>query len=209
MLGTGWRLRWTAVAMAAVTAAALSGAGAVPAGAAPAAGPVLKLIAAQHNITVPSFGGQVSLDPRIWVASLGSAFQLDIQRADYAAPLTVTQVVQQAGGGTAQIPWPASVVGTIPAALLHFVHLTVKNAHGKVVASTTFDFCPDSYDPERAVPDSPASSPYPQVCSADPFPQGLVWGIAKGWAADPAEAYGQQYQLKPGNYTVTESITPA
>ena len=209
MLRTGWRLRWAAMAMAGVTAAALSGAGAGPAGAAPAAGPEVKLIAAQHSITVSSYGGQVYLDPGIWVASLGSALQLDIQRADYAAPLTVTQVVQQAGGGTTQIPWPASVVGQVPAALLHFVHLTVKNARGKVVGSDTLDFCPDSYDPERAAPASPATSPYPQVCSADPFPQGLVWGIAKGWAADPAEAAGLQYQLRPGNYTVTESITPA
>jgi hypothetical protein len=193
--------------MAGVTAAALSGAGAGPAGAAPAAGPEVKLIAAQHSITVSSYGGQVYLDPGIWVASLGSALQLDIQRADYAAPLTVTQVVQQAGGGSTQIPWPASVVGQVPAALLHFVRLTVRNARGKVVGSNTLDFCPDGYDPERAVPASPATSLYPQVCSADPFPQGLVWGIAKGWAADPAEAAGLQYQLKPGNYTVTESIT--
>jgi len=201
--------------MAGVTAAAVSGAGAGPAGAGagpagagPAAGPEVRLIAAQGSITERSYGGEVYLDPGIWVASLDSALQLDIQRPDYAAPLTVTQVVRLAHGGTAQIPWPASVVGTVPAALLHFVHLAVRNARGRVVASDTLDFCPDAADPERAVPDSPATSAYPQVCSADPFPKALVWGITKGWADDPAEPAGLQYPLQPGHYTVTESITP-
>jgi Lysyl oxidase len=219
MLRTGWRLG-TAATMLAGLAASMAVAG-VPAGAAAAAGakaaagaaapggPEVRLIAAQANLTVGSYGGQVFLDPGIWVASLGSALQLDLQRADYSSPLTVTQVISQPGGSTTQIPWPSSVVGAVPSGLVNFIHLTVRNARGKAVASGQLDFCPDSYDPERAVADSPASSPYPQTCVADPFPKSLVWGISRGWAVDPAESSGgSSLQLAPGRYTVTENITP-
>jgi hypothetical protein len=202
---TGWRLRCAAVAVAGLTAALL---GSGTAGAVPASGPQVKLIAAQNSITVPRYGHFVFLDPGIWVASLGSALQLDVQRADYSTPLTVTQVVHHPGGGTRQIPWPASVVGKIPTGLRKFVHMTVKDATGKVVASSNMEFCPNSFDPERASPDSPVSSPYPQLCVGDPFPKSLVWGVAKGWAVDPAEQAFTLLRLSLGHYTVTDSITP-
>ena len=209
MTRRGWRSRWTALAAAGLTAAAMSGAGpGAVAGAASASGPQVKLIAAQKSITVPRYGRQVYLDPGIWVASLGSAFQLDLQRADYSTPMTVTQVVHLPGGGTQQIPWPSSVVGTIPGALKKFVNLTVTNSRGKAVASENLGFCPDTYDPERATTDSPATSPYPQECVGDPFPRSLVWGIARGWAADPAEQAFRPMKLALGHYTVTETIMP-
>lgn len=209
MTRRGWRSRWTAVAAAGLTAAAMSGAGpGAAAGAAAASGPQVKLIVAQKSLTVPRYGRQVYLDPGIWVASLGSAFQLDLQRADYSTPMTITQVVHVPGGGTQQIPWPSSVVGTIPSALKKFVHLTVTNSGGKVVATENMGFCPDTYDPERATTDSPATSPYPQECVGDPFPKSLVWGIARGWAADPAEQTFRPMKLALGHYTVTETIMP-
>ena len=88
-----------AVAVAAATPAGPALAGTQAAG----QGPVVKMIAAQNNITVARYGRQVYLDPGIWVASLGSAFQLDLQRPDYSTPMTVTQVVGLPGGGTQQI----------------------------------------------------------------------------------------------------------
>jgi hypothetical protein len=204
MKRTGWRARWAAIAAASLAASAVS----VPvAAAAPAPGPEIKMIAAQNNITVSRFGRQVYLDPGIWMASLRSAFQLDLQRPDYSTPMTVTQVVSLPGGGTQQIPWPASVIGTVPGALKDFVRMTVRNSAGKVVASSRMDFCPDSYDPERASPSSPATSPYPQECVGDPFPKSLVWGIARGWAVDPAEQV-RPVKLALGHYTVTETIMP-
>jgi Lysyl oxidase len=209
MTRRGWRSRWTAVAAAGLTAAAMSAAGpGTVAGAASASGPQVKLIVAQKSITVPRYGRQVYLDPGIWVASLGSAFQLDLQRADYSTPMAITQVVHLPGGGTQQIPWPSSVVGTIPSALKKFVHLTVTNSGGKVVATENMGFCPDTYNPERATPDSPATSPYPQFCVGDPFPRSLVWGLARGWAADPAADSFRPLRLALGHYTVSESITP-
>jgi hypothetical protein len=207
MKWTGWRPRWAAITAAILAAAAACGPVAA-AGAAAALGPQIKLVAAQNSITVPRYGRQVFLDPGIWVASLGSAFQLDVQRPDYTAPLTVTQVISLPGGGTQQVAWPASVVGKIPTGLPDFVHLTVRNSGGTVVATSRLEFCPDSYDPERASPSSPATSPYPQECVGDPFPKSLVWGIARGWGVDPAEENPQPVKLALGHYSVTETITP-
>ena len=150
MKRTGWRPRWAALAAASLAAAAVC-APVTAAGAATSPGPEVKLIAAQNSITVPRYGHQVFLDPGIWVASLGSALELDVQRPDYATPMSVTQVVHLPGGGTQRIPWPASVVATMPDGPEGLrPDLTVANSHGKVVASSRLEFCPDSYDPERA-----------------------------------------------------------
>ena len=63
-----------AVAMVAVPGSPATAAGQV-------AGPVLKLAAAQHSITLDSFGGQVYLDPGIWVEVLKSPLQFDVRFA--------------------------------------------------------------------------------------------------------------------------------
>jgi hypothetical protein len=208
----------TAGLVVATAASALSGPAAqattVPATAVPAAaaqatpGPVIKLIAAQHTISAPRFGNQVFVNPGIWVAALGAPLQLDVGRASYTTPVTITQVMSQPG-----LP---SQTRTLPAAVLNgwnglknFTSLTIKNKAGRIVATTRMGLCPDTYDPERAIPDSPSTSPYPQQCAAsDPFQLGTVWGIQQGWAVDAAQ-FGRTYRLALGTYRVTVSITPA
>ena len=163
----------------------------------------MKLIVAQKTISLPRFGGQVFLDPGVWVASLGSALQFDVQRVTYLRPVTITQVIHLPGGGTTTVALPRSVLDGFNG-LRNFLGLTVRNSHGKVVARGRIGFCPDTFDPERATPDSPASSPYPQQCAAfDPFQKATVWGIAKGWAVDPFEEVGRAYRLALGTYHVT------
>jgi hypothetical protein len=171
-------------------------------------GPDIKLIAAQHNVTAGRFGNQVFVDPGIWVASLEAPLQLDVGRASYTDPVTVTQIISQPGQPPQTRPLPASILDGWNG-LKNFVSLTVKNKAGKVVAATRLTLCPNSFDPERASPDGPSASPYPQECAAtDPFPIGTVWGIEQGWAVDPAQV-GRTYNLALGTYRVTESITPA
>ena len=169
--------------------------------------PRIKLIAAQRTIDLSRSGGMVAVDPGIWVAALGSALEFDVQRASYSTPLTITQVLHLPSGDESR-SWQASVLESVPLGLLNFLNLTVKNSAGKSVSTSNVLFCPNSFDPERAVPASPSSSPYPTECVSDPFPIGMVWGIQKGWAADPMEAYGPPLlNLKPGTYHITESIT--
>jgi hypothetical protein len=218
---TGWNPRRGALAVAVLALAAISipGAAAVGAAAANASGvpgPTLKLEAAQHSgVTVQSFQGFVQMDPGIWLASLGSALQFEVQRASYTRPVSIAQVIYPPYGGTVRRPLPAALLDGWNG-LRDFLKMTVRNSAGKVVAAPMLTLCPNTYDPERASPDSPATPVYPQLCGQDPFPLSMVWGIAKGWATDPAEYYpnsplgpGPFMRLPLGKYQVTETVTPA
>ncbi len=200
------RLRAAAVAVAGLTAVSVTAPGLPGAAASTPAGPQLKLIPAQNSVKLPRFGHVVFMDPGIWTASLGSALEFDVQRASYTSPLTLTQIIHLPGGGVQQVPFPATLIGRVPSQLRRFLQITVATTRGKVLDSSKVGFCPDSYDPERASPDSPATSPYPQECVADPFPKSLVWGVAKGWAVDPLEENSVGYRLNLGTYKVTETI---
>jgi Lysyl oxidase len=201
-----------AVAAAGLVIATVTSAVSVPTAQATAAqatpGPALKLIAVQHTITAPRFGKQVFVDPGVWLAALGAPLQLDVGRASYRDPVAVTQVISQPGLPPQTRPLPASILDGWNG-LKNFISLTIKNKAGRVVATSRLGLCPDSFDPERARPDSPSASPYPQQCAAsDPFQIGTVWGIQQGWAVD-ATQFGRTYQLALGTYRVTESITSA
>ena len=171
-------------------------------------GPTLKLIAAQHTITVGKFAkSPVYFDPGIWVASLGGPFQLDVKRARYTKPLTITQAIRTPDGSIVQHTLPSKILDSWNG-LRHFLHVTIRNRKGKVIAGNSITFCPDGYQLSRTSPDSARTSDYPLQCSAfDPFSLAEVWGIARGWAVDPA--YFNAYKLHLGTYFYTESIGPA
>ena len=190
------------------------GAGSALGAARPAAaaikGPTLKLIAAQNTITVGKFGkGGVFFDPGIWVASLGGPFQLDVKRASYTKPLTISQAIRTPNGSVVRHALPSKILDSWNG-LRHFLHITIRNRKGKVVASSSLTFCPDGYQLSRTNPGSAKTDNYPQQCSAfDPFSLGEVWGIARGWAVDPSGFFFTPYRLHLGTYRFTESIGPA
>ncbi len=175
-----------------------------------AAGPVVKLIVAQNSITLPSFRGRVYLDPGVYAASIGSALQFDVQRASYTKPITLTQVIYRPGGGTTTRSLPSSLLDGFNG-LRDFLRLSVADTAGQVVASTRPLFCLN-FGPQRAVPDSARTNPYPPGCANDPFPKSLVMGLPRGWAADPA-GFSLSFppptvRLGPGTYKVTATIAP-
>ncbi len=188
-------------------AGASSALGAARPSAATVQGPTLKLIAAQNTIKVDKFGkGPVFFDPGIWVASLGGPFQLDVKRASYTKPLTITQAIKTSGGTTVRHRLPAWTLDSWNG-LRHFLHITIRNHKGKVIDATNVTFCPDGFLLARTNPGSVRTSNYPLQCSAfDPFSIGEVWGIARGWAVDPQQ-FGI-YKLNYGTYTYTETIGP-
>src|SRR5207247_9582588 len=107
------------------------------------------------------------------------------------------QVISEPGMPPQTIPLPASVLDGCNG-LKNFISLTIKNKAGRVVATTRLTLCPDTFDPERASPDSPPTSPYPQQCGAmDPFPIGTVGGIEQAWAVNVAQC-GRTYRLELG-----------
>jgi hypothetical protein len=204
--------RWSLPGAAVVAGLAVAVAGLPGASAASLPGPVLTLEAAQPSVTVDSVQGYVDMDPGIWLASLGSALQFDVRRASYTKPVTITQVIHPPQAQATARPLPATVLDGWNG-LKHFMRMTVRNSAGRVVASPWLTLCPNTYDPERATPDSPPDSPYPQECGQDPFPLSMVRGIAKGWATDPAEYYpnsplgpGPFIWLPDGKYQVTETV---
>ncbi|MGN6175477.1 MAG: hypothetical protein ACTHPS_21390 [Streptosporangiaceae bacterium] len=180
--------------------------GAAPGQAAAAPGPRVKLITAQNSITAQRFGRRVFLDPGIYVASLGSALEFDVQRASYSQPLTITQVIHLPDGSTQSIPLPATVLNGW-SGLRKFLHVKVTNSSGKVVASRTITFCPNDFNPQKATPDADVTSPYTFACNFNPFQLGSVWGVARGWGTDPF-GFGRPFRLSLGTYHVTETIAP-
>jgi len=178
-----------------------------------AAGPTVKLEATSPSVTVDtSFQGYVIMDPGIWVASLGSALQFNVQRPSYTKPVTITQILYLPGGRVTARPLPAGLLDGWNG-LRDFIRMTVRDHNGNVVASPMLTFCPNTFDPQRASPQSPAATPYPPECGTDPFPRSMVWGIAKGWATDPAKDYpfsplgpGPSMRLPLGTYQVTETV---
>jgi hypothetical protein len=203
--------------LAAATTTGVAAAPGLPAAAGQLPRPVVKLEAAQHDITVQAAGGGafVDMDPAIWVASLGVALQFDVRRASYTKPVTITQVIHLPGGPTMTRALPGSLLDGWNG-LKDFVKMTVRNSKGKVVASPELTFCPNSFDAQQATPGSPATSRYPQECGFDPFPLSMVMGVERGWAVDLAADYplsplgpGPFMQLKPGKYKVTDTIGPA
>src|SRR5262249_36842882 len=91
--------------------------------------PGIKLITAQAHLALPTFRRSAFLDPGIWVASLGSALQLDVQRASYTQPVTLTQIIRTPWGTTRYRPLPAAVLDGWKG-LRDFIRLTVRNHSG-------------------------------------------------------------------------------
>jgi len=215
------RAAWLATVLGLATAAAVTGTGAATAGtaalghAATARGPSLRLIITQKTVIVekPKHGREF-IDPGIWASAVGSDLRLDVQRASYTKPVTITQIIKTPWGTTLRRPLPASLLDGWNG-LKNFFLLTIRNSQGKVVATQKLTFCPNSFDAQRASPTSPATDPYPQQCSAfDPFPLGEVWGLTQGWAVDPSATFcffrcpgPPQINLPLGKYSATETIT--
>jgi hypothetical protein len=99
-----------------------------------AAGPTVELEATQPSVTVDSFQGYVTMDPSIWVASLGSALQFDVRRPSYTKPVTITQIIHTPSGPVRARPLPAALLDGWNG-LKGFIQMTVRNRSGKAVAS--------------------------------------------------------------------------
>jgi hypothetical protein len=169
------------------------------------AGPTLKLIAVERLVEAAKFGGWTYIDPDIYLASLGSAFQVDVARASYTQPVQATEIIRTPDG-TVHRSLPSWVMAGWTG-IRHFIRITIRNARGRVVAANELPFCPDSGQLAKATPNSAETDPFPTQCvSGDPFPMGEVWGLSRGWAVD---AYGDiGYHIAVGTYKLTETISP-
>ena len=126
------------------------------------AGPVIKLIAAEHKVTAYKFGKQpVYIDPGIWIASFHSAFQLNVGRPSYIKPVTVTQVIRTRHG-VVRRSLPHWILGGWNG-LRHFARIVVRNSSGRVVARRNLTFCPGGGELAKANPDGAQTSSVPDA----------------------------------------------
>ena len=208
-----WTAHWAAAATVGLTMAATLPGGLAAAARPHPVGPTIKLIVAQKKIDVPRFGkgrnGRVIIDPGVYIAALGAPLEFDAQRAGYAKPVRITEVLHLAGRNVLLRPLPAWT-GKDFQGLNRFIRFTVKNSKGKLVFSQIKPFCPNQGNPQRTGPGSPANSPFPQECASNPFQLGMVYGLQKDWANDPVGSGfffgGQNLKLKLGRYKATIDI---
>lgn len=168
--------------------------------------PTVRLFAAATQITVErGRGGFVWVDPGVWVASVGGAFELRATRPDYDTPVALVQTDATSG----------AVIRTLPPELLEgwsglkdFVHLSVRDGTGRLVSRQAFPFCPNSYYRARLDDQGPVSSEYPYICGGNPFTRGVVWGIDDRWAVNALTDFGLGFDAKRSQYNVRVWVDP-
>ncbi|WP_238152730.1 lysyl oxidase family protein [Kribbella speibonae] len=181
------------VALAAAGASATSSASPAP----------VKLVAGGTDVTLENVDGYgVDLDLGTHVVAGNAPVEVRATRASYSSPVVATQYVH--GKPVRQLP---KGLVTDFSGLGKFLHVTLTDAAGKKVLEKDQTICLNG-DGSRTRPDAPATSPYPDGCTANPFTQGAVWGLQTGWSArtfgDPAPV-----QLAVGKYKATVTVNKA
>ncbi len=170
--------------------------------------PSVRLLRSRGSVTLRPFRERVPLDLGVWVASAGGDFEIHVSKQAYEDPVSASQVDSATKAPLRSIPaedlngWRG---------LDDFLRVNVRNQTGRIVASKTMDFCPNSYERERVDDSGGAVSNYPaQGCrSYFPFTKGMVWGIDRGWAtsANSGISYrSSSVSLKPGDYSATVRV---
>lgn len=170
--------------------------------------PSVRLVNGTDKVTIKrSEGRRAYLDLSTYVAAVGGAFEIWAARPDYDHPVQVLQVVRQNGVIT-RFQLPPNVVDDW-LGLDRFLHVTVTDDAGDVVADRYRGFCPGTGELARLDADGPAIPTYPQSCGGNPFTLGAVWGIDDGWASSAFGYYGAGgFNGPDGHYTATVSIAP-
>ena len=197
------------------TAVAVTGAAtlvALAAGAAGAASPKpqavadvpLKLVAGSTEVTLDKYPDSgIVLDLGTHVVAGKNPIEVRATRKSYSDPVVGSQLVN---GKPKALP--AGMV-TDFGGLAKFLHLTITDAKGKKVYDKDRTFCLNG-EGSRTRPDAPATSPYPEGCSANPFTLGSVWGLQAGWSSNTTGYYDEEtVDLPIGKYTAKLSVNKA
>jgi len=150
------------------------------------------------------------IDTGAYVVAGRSALRIDVTRKSYKDPVRGVQVLTS-HGKRATRTLPKGAVRDF-GGLRDFFTVTVARS-GKTISRRKEPFCPGGYDVQRARPDAPGTSPYPQGgCYANPFTRGAVWGLQAGWSTRAGTSDGEDFpsglKLPDGTYRVTTTIAP-
>jgi hypothetical protein len=163
--------------------------------------PPLKLVAGSTDVTLENVEGYgVDLDLGTHVVAGTAPIEVRAERASYSSPLVATQYVK--GKPARQLP---KGLVTDFSGLGKFLHITLTDASGKKVLDKDQALCLNG-EGSRTRPDAPATSPYPDGCTANPFTQGAVWGLQTGWSARTF-GNGDPVKLAVGKYKATVTVS--
>jgi len=184
--------------------ALLTTTGATGAGRGAPSEPPLRLVAASGSVTLERTEDDpfVFLDLGVHAVAGATPFEIRVSRRSYADPIVAIQYVR---GATRTRRLPDGLLDDF-AGLPGFLHVTLTDRAGEVVAERDQLFCPNSFDPARARPDAPSVSPFPQYCGNNPFTLGAVWGIQAGWSVPTAGQSGTVVRLAEGHYTARVTV---
>lgn len=170
-------------------------------GAAEPALPSVRLIAADDHLTVKRYGKTAWVDPGVWVAATGGAFDLRVSRPDFLSPLDLRQVDPATGEVVRDLP-EDTLAGWN--GLSKFFRLRVEDASGDGMAARKLRFCPAEGSHQRVDDSGPFQPEYPWSCGAwHPLVRGQVWGIDRGWAVHAMGWEGAvPLRVPTGEYTL-------
>lgn len=204
MVGRQRRVRTLAVVLSALMLPAM----ATQANATSAPPPSVRLVSGSDTAVVHLYrNGRYDINFSIYVAATGGSFELWRQRASYDDPVTLSQVVRDAGGTiTDTLPLPglpeSDESGRLPAFLT--TELTKRN--GTPIKDVSRAFCPNDWQGQRVDDSGPSTPTFPFFCWTSPFTRGMVLGIDQGWSTQARPSLGQHLRVDPGTYQLTVSI---
>ncbi|MEU4197784.1 lysyl oxidase family protein [Kribbella sp. NPDC026611] len=149
----------------------------------------------------PEYG--VALDLGTHLVAGNAPIEVRANRASYSSPVVAYQYVNGKKGR--QLP---KGLVTDFNGLGTFLHVTITDSTGKKVVDKDQTICLNG-DGSRTRPDAPATSPYPEGCSANPFTKGAVWGLQTGWSANTFWYGDEPTQLPEGSYKATVTVNKA
>jgi Lysyl oxidase len=196
----------TACALALVTAALGTSLPARAAG--DSSHPSVRLIRISDHATWYKKGARgVYGEATTYVGARGGTWEVWGQRPDYRQPIEVSQVVRDPSGSVVeQRALPEITLTTFGSAFPDFTRLTLRNSLGDVVVKRSIDFCPNDYNVQRLSGKGPANPTFPEMCWANPFTTGMVWGIDKGWATQSSGGLFTRKPLPTGAYELKTTI---
>ncbi|KQY54555.1 hypothetical protein ASD30_18080 [Nocardioides sp. Root140] len=143
-------------------------------------------------------GTRVEFDPSLRLVAQGAPFEIRSKRTAYGAPIVTTW---HHGGEVVTLPRRTV---TDFAGLPGFLRMDFRKG-GELVTTRYRSGCLNSWSTERAHPDAPLRSPYPQSCSTSRIMLGSVMGIQEGYATR-LDSW-MRLKLAPGRYQVTVAVT--
>jgi hypothetical protein len=166
--------------------------------------PVLKLVAGSTDVTLDQVEDHgVDLDLGTHLVAGDAPIEVRATRASYKDPVVATQWAKDKP--KAALPKGAVTDFT---GLGKFLHVTITDSAGKKVVDRDQSLCLNG-DGSRTRPDAPATSPYPEGCSANPFTLGAVWGLQAGWSANTFDNNSKPVNLAVGKYKAKVTVNKA